>query len=1114
MSRVRVTFTLFPLMADPQGVTDALNRTSYIVSGPGVVSVAVVNRVSGDPASVELWLSGQLLPGTWTVTVANVQTTFGEALGVTSASVLVTTLAADVVEGNKDETAEDLLRRHMNPALTGRAWDALLAAIALADQKNWDNAESAFDQLFLSSAGGRYLDRKGGDSGVLRPVGVGMSDDLFRRLAVLLTSGKLTQEILLELLEIFYGEDALHAWASTALAAPFALTDLDDLTILIDEKTVGTVIFNAADFHLITQASAVEAAGAITRSFQTNQVPAYALAWTDAATLSEYVKIYSSSRGLASSVRVQGGRAQNVLQFPDRVAAYNSLVGALPTWDITVLAADGRMRFTAAGANGLDLSLVRQNDYVTIYGSEFNAANRGTFTVLDVYQAYPAGVLTQYFEVANVSAVAQAGLAQVADVSLFYFRPSRQTVHRQNGGVTVEQTGGTTKVSLPATSQAVTRAYLSAAYLTAARELTVTSLTRAQGGVVTLGATAHGLTVGQQVEILGAVGSTTLPTTTAGDLVGPPLKTAASHASIWAPLKNAQARRDHSATLLADGRALLVAGYSGAAQLDVCELLTITATTTLVGGETQYQYTWTTDTVLPAALSRHRTIRIAELSAHGKVLVAGGWDGAAALNTAYLYTPVAATTGIWAAATALNTARFWQAMCLLADGNPFVCGGYTAAAAVTATSERYNSDLNTWTARASMATARGKHTATTLQNGSVLVCGGSTGAGVPLHQVEVYSPGGNAWSASGHMSWARYGHAAILLPDGRVLVIGGTGYIPSQPTTPFAIQECEIWDARLGLWSPAGRLATARSSPTVAYLPARNQIMVTGGGATTTEVLDLPTMRWSTSPAVLDAIRDLAEPVVLSNGTVLAAGGVNGSAVVQAGSRLLVPAADRFFAGGLNGIFPITAVPSGNSLQYQTPSRADRTVASGTAASAMAAQSQTLLGPHLFDPTSGPAVTAQETTLNQTVAAGHSYTYLDVTDATVFPDQDGWLVLAFGTARATFPVRYHGRLSGTRIKIDYTYVFPKDLASGTKVCLLKQKGAWMPANVKAAGALYITASNAGVAAASQKVDEVLAAGMPVEKTIVYPGDRGLGGEGRSVDADKKPDKIQIWGADD
>lgn len=1108
MARIRVTFSLFPLSADSQAAHDALNSGNYTLTGPGAVTVAMVQSVSGDLASVDLLLSGQLTVGAWTVTASNVRTALGEVLVVNQAAfeaVSITTLP--VADGAQDATAEDILHRNLNPALVGKAWDALIAALAVGDSHNWENARLAFDQMFKSSATGKYLDRKTGDDGVSRPLGVGMSDDLFRKLAIVISSVKLTQESLLEILEIFYGSDSVRGAVTTDLVAPFALNDGDDLHISLDEELDVVAIFQQADFASIGAAKAVEVAAALNRTFALNTTNAFATVWIDAA-LQEHVKVYSGSLGHGSSIRVLGGRAQNSLQFPHRIQAYNAGGGALPTWNITTIPEQSRLRFTSAGTTGLDLNLVREGDYVNIYGSEFFAANRGSYVIVKVYVAYPAGVLTQYFEIVNRDGVAQAGLAQVADEDLYYFRPVRAITSKRNG-VSVSQANGEVFVDLPATTEAVNRGYLTAAYANANPAITASNLVRKEGGTVSITATAHGLTVGKQVEVIGAAGSTSQPTTTAGSGIAP-YTTSYSLGTVWSPLvASSVQRRDHAAIKLADGRVLIAGGYSdGTGQyLDSCELFTITATAT-VSGASQYTYTIPTAGALPAARAHHTLSLMSHPVLDSKALLVGGFDGAVACADTYLYTP-AAGAGAWTATTSLGTARYDHATVLLADGGVLVSGGN--AGGVLSSCELLDPLTMAWAGTGTMVTPRQKHTTTTLQNGNVLACGGLTTGGAATFRAEVYNATTGLWSATGGMSYARSGHAAALLPDGRVLVVGGTGFLPRDGAASAArIAECEVWNPATGIWSSAGRMGVARNSPTVALLG--NVLMVSGGGSVVTELLDWRTMTWSRSRASLPDVRDGAPGVVLDNGTVYAAFG-DKAGVSQAASALLVTASERIFSGGLNGQFRVSAVPDDNTIEFQTPERTDRTVSGSFQLYPVGAQEKTTLGPHVFDPQQGPAITSHVSTITQDLTKGQRYGFVDVADSSAFPDQDGWLCFAFGAKQQVTPVHYFGRLSSTRLKLDFRFVFPRTVPSGATVTLLKDKGAWTPAKPEEAGALYVTGSNAGVAAASSLVDEVLAAGIKAQKRIVYPGDRGLGGEGLPATGDKISDKVQVWGSD-
>lgn len=1108
MARIRVQFSLFPLNADDQQRTDALNPKNYVLSGPGVTVVSLVQRVSGQPDTVELLLNSQLTIGNWTLTVNNVQTPFGETLKTNTISFVSISVTTPITDGAKDATAEDVLHKNFNPALIGKAWDAIIAAIAIGDTNNWTNAKLAFDQMFIISASGKYLDRKTGDVGITRPIGVGMSDELFRKLAIAISSDKLTQEVLLEILEIFYGSDAVRGSAMTDLVGPFALTDGDDIQIIFDELVTISIIFNQANFTSIGIASATEVAAEFNRNFELNNIKAFAVVTIDSQ-LQEHVKVYSGSLGLSSSVRIIGGRAQNFLQFPHRIPAYNPLNGALPTWNITVLPAVGRVRFTTTGPTGLDLSQLREGDYVNIYGTEFQPANRGTYTVVRVYVAYPLGVLTQYFEIVNLNGVPQAGLAQLADGDLYYFRPVKETISKYNG-VSVLQGGGVVDINLPATTQAVNRGYLTAAYANENNKLTASNFKRSEGGLVQLTIPNHGLVVGQQIEIINAMGNTTQPTTTTGGAGN----TDYSLGTIWSNLTtSAIQRKDHTATTLKDGRVLTVGGYSdgAAAWLNSCELFRITSTT-IINGARQFAYTNSNAGVLPAAIGRHKSLLMTHPVIDSLVLATGGYDGVSAKTACYLYTPAPpAGAGAWTTTGAMSNARYYHDMAVLSDSRVMVTGGTNGTP--TNTVEIFNPLTLTWSTVNPLIKARYRHTMTLLQNGSVLVCGGIDGSGGATPHAEIWDALSGNWSATGRMSWARSGHSAVLLSDGRVLVIGGTGFLPRDGVGAAApLTECEIYDPINGVWSPGGHLSFARNIPTVGIIG--NQLIVSGGGSVNTELLDLKTLVWSKSRAVLPDNRDAAPGAVMPNGVLYSSDGIK-AGLSTAASFLFVPASERIYSGGLNGIFRIANVPDANTIQFYTVERSDLTTISNTyTVYPVAARTLSTLGPHTYDPIGGAAVTAIESVSNTTFTEGLNYQYIDVADATVFPDTNGWLCLGFGTNQQVNPIRYFGRLSNTRLKLDFKFKFPKNVSSGVKVTYLVNKGAWVPNDVPPTGALYITGSNAGVAVVSNLVDGVLAGGVKTNKQIVYPGDRGLGGEGLPVKGTKVSDKVLVWGPDD
>src|SRR3990172_9492145 len=98
------------------------------------------------------------------------------------------------------------------------------------------------------------------------------------------------------------------------------------------------------------------------------------------------------------------------------------------------------------------------------------------------------------------------------------------------------------------------------------------------------------------------------------------------------------ARVNHTATLLSDGRVLVVGGTNGSVTLGTADL-----------------YDPVTGMWSPAGtMSTPRMDHTAMLLSNGKVLVAGGYDGSSYLASAELYDPA---TGIWSSTGAMNIPR-------------------------------------------------------------------------------------------------------------------------------------------------------------------------------------------------------------------------------------------------------------------------------------------------------------------------------------------------------------------------------------------------------------------------------------------------------------------------
>ncbi|HZX94315.1 MAG TPA: kelch repeat-containing protein [Myxococcales bacterium] len=192
-------------------------------------------------------------------------------------------------------------------------------------------------------------------------------------------------------------------------------------------------------------------------------------------------------------------------------------------------------------------------------------------------------------------------------------------------------------------------------------------------------------------------------------------------------------RRGHTATRLADGRVLVVAGL-------ICCKVTpdfITQFST----DTAEIYDPDTGQFTPTgSLASARSFHTATLLPDGRVLVVGGLFGDDAnpspTNTE-VYDP---TTGAFAPAGDLQTARGFHSGVLLSDGRVLVVGGVDAARPFVGIqpSEIYDAASNSWSPGPVLQRAWTESTVTLLGNGKVLIFGGETPGGDPVSTVMLF----------------------------------------------------------------------------------------------------------------------------------------------------------------------------------------------------------------------------------------------------------------------------------------------------------------------------------------------------------------------------------------
>ena len=366
------------------------------------------------------------------------------------------------------------------------------------------------------------------------------------------------------------------------------------------------------------------------------------------------------------------------------------------------------------------------------------------------------------------------------------------------------------------------------------------------------------------VVLTGLVIAGSLAALTVGGFLRPPIREVAPRpiaqhpADAWTEAAGlAVGRRDHTATLLADGEVLVV---GGATTLNSDP----TASAELYQPSTR---AWIPGPPAPDAFIGHT----ATLLGDGRVLAVGGWS-----SGADVYDPVARS---WRAGNPPLATLIGHTATLLRDGRVLVAGGKGAIASA----ELYDPATGAWQLTGTMVEGRTHHTATLLPDGRVLVVGGN-GVFSELANAELYDPLSGTWSMAAAPPRTLLGHTATLLVDGTVLVTGGwhsdNGRIE---------RSAMIYDPATDAWAPAPDLLEARGGHTATLL-ADGRVLVAGGFSdgskdcgeilATAELYDPVLGSWSRAqPMASERYAQVATP--LADGTVLVTGGSDSGCMVD-----------------------------------------------------------------------------------------------------------------------------------------------------------------------------------------------------------------------------------------
>jgi uncharacterized repeat protein (TIGR01451 family) len=325
-------------------------------------------------------------------------------------------------------------------------------------------------------------------------------------------------------------------------------------------------------------------------------------------------------------------------------------------------------------------------------------------------------------------------------------------------------------------------------------------------------------------------------------------------------------RVNHSATLLPDGRVLLVGGSGG---------MDASSTPAYATAEL---FDPATNTFSPTANNptTNHSYSLATLLGNGQVLIAGGNDpltGGNGNKACDLFDP---TTNTFSAAAPTNEIRYLFTFVTLPDGDALALGGNGPDGAGSADAEEYDVASNTWTVLPNtMATTFILAQSTVLPNGDVITEGG----GYSSTAVSGFRPSTGAFSVLTPLAQARQGGVATLLADATILVAGG-----QTQGTPATLSEAEIFDPYTnngnGSSTPVGSMSTDRYYFATAVPLPFGRAAIIGGlsqsqNNTPVGPIDVydPVSKTFSTPFSLATGRSGHTSTVLSNGKVLVTGG-------------------------------------------------------------------------------------------------------------------------------------------------------------------------------------------------------------------------------------------------
>ena len=290
------------------------------------------------------------------------------------------------------------IRQHIAEFIDGQKAEAIIDTLADEFERHTNLAQSITNQLTISTATGRFLDKRLGDVGIQRPPEIGMSDYAFRELGIKINSQKKLIDLIHSVLETFYGYTAVRAHVTCENEEPYNLDDGQSLIYSLEDGQERTLTFKTSDFANINQASAQEIADVITRHIRSYKLGGFAETLLDQDTQKTFVRVFGGAKGPYSKVLMLGGEANVRLNFPTKIPTATANNDTM--WQVTKTKGN-TYRFRWIGNDSPNLSVVLPGSRVMMYGPDFKQNElEGTHLVTNVRPPLVSPDLTSgWFEV-------------------------------------------------------------------------------------------------------------------------------------------------------------------------------------------------------------------------------------------------------------------------------------------------------------------------------------------------------------------------------------------------------------------------------------------------------------------------------------------------------------------------------------------------------------------------------------------------------------------------------------------------------------------------------------------------------------------------------------------